>query len=99
MAGDAVANDGVGRLRIRVIAEATGPGGRLVVDALGVFASKQSLADVAPAIISRFVNQTGIPAVIPIMRASFQDLNQRLELDAPRLGLFKFRPEESADGE
>lgn len=84
------------QIRIRVIAEANGPGGRLVVDGMGVFTSEQSLGDIPPHIVSKFVSETGFAAVVPTVRASFHDLNQRLELDAPRLGLFKFLPPEPA---
>lgn len=83
------------QIRIRVIAEATGPGGRLVVDGLGVFTSALTLEDVREEILSKFVSETGFAAVVPTVRASFHDLNQRLEMDAPRLGLFKFLPPEA----
>lgn len=80
------------QIRIRVIAEAEGPGGRLVVDGLGVFAASRKLDEVKSEIVERFVAETGVAAVIPTVRASFEDLNQRLELGAPKLRLIRLAP-------
>lgn len=82
------------QIRVRAIVEAEGPGGRLVVDGLGVFVSSLNLDEVEPQIVERFAAETGVAAVIPTVRASFEDLNQRLELGAPKLRLIKLTPYE-----
>ena len=78
-------------LMVRVIANASGPGGRLTVDGMGTFESTLPLDTVPTEVLDRFVEQTGVPAVIPTVRASFNDMNLRMELGAPRLGLLKLR--------
>ena len=90
-------------LWVRVDIDAEGPGGELTVAALGVFTSRthdlddEELSD----LVVRFSFQTGVPAVIPTARATFDDVNMRLGLGAPRIGLVKINiegaPESSED--
>jgi len=70
----------------RVVADAEGPGGGLLVDAVGIFRFGMKLKSVPDEYIQRFYAATAIPAVAPTTRATFNDTNVRMGLGAPHIG-------------
>lgn len=84
-------------LSVRVLAEASGPGGELAVDAIGQFEFDLNLAGVDPAMVERFYLLTGVPAVAPTTRATFNDLSLRMDLGAPLMPLLKYGGPDDSD--
>lgn len=77
---------------------ATGPGGELTVDGLGVFEFAFPLDEASPEYVEQFHSQTAVAAVIPTVRAAFNDLNMRMELGAPPVGTVRYAPEPEQAG-
>ncbi|MCL1898737.1 MAG: hypothetical protein FWG16_07965 [Micrococcales bacterium] len=83
--------------RVRARLAFTGPGGKLVSDGMGVFSFGCDTTEVSDELLERFTTMVAVPAIIPFVRASLGDLNDRMQLDAPRLGLMKIEPHGELD--
>lgn len=78
------------RLYARVSVEVTGPGGEITVDGIAIFESQFPWGDAEQDDIARFLALVGHPAIIPTVRATYEDTRIKLGLeDAPRFGLVK----------
>jgi hypothetical protein len=75
---------------VRVMVESAGPGGELSVDGVGTFEFSTPLNEANYDLQQRFYMETGVPAVIPTVRAAFNDLAMRMGMDCPPLGLVKY---------
>jgi len=77
------------RMTVRVQASAIGPGGEIIADGLAGFRFTVPLAKLPKRHLNRFQATIGVGTVVPLVRAAYEELKDRLRVRAPRMGLVK----------
>lgn len=72
-----------------VTAEALGPDGFVRAPGSVTYVGRDSWGQYSETAVKAFVERTGIPALVPLLRATLHDGAARLSLKLPMLGLWK----------
>lgn len=76
-------------MRVKAHVEATSPQGLVFAGGYVDYHSDSQWADYSEAARKAFAERTGIPALVPVLRAAVLDMAARLSLELPQLGLYK----------